>query len=240
MFLGENIQYLRRKNGLTQETLAQRLGVSRQTVSKWESGEALPELTKLPELGDVFGCKLDALLREDLAERERRYSQVRVVRVAGFRLAQYVVISPQPEADAAAHLERWARNAGLPDTAASIGWAFPQVTAEQKSRFGLRGYGAGLILPEDFSGEGGSVELVSQPPADYAMLTVWGKADALLPQLSQAVALIFDYLGRNGLRKSAGEGILPCFHRLRQEAGEAFLDVFVHCQGAVSPPEYHL
>ena len=38
MFLGENIQYLRRKNGLTQETLAQRLGVSRQTVSKWESG----------------------------------------------------------------------------------------------------------------------------------------------------------------------------------------------------------
>lgn len=240
MFLGENIQYLRRKNGLTQETLAQRLGVSRQTVSKWESGEALPELTKLPELGDVFGCKLDTLLREDLAERERRYSQVRVVRVAGFRLAQYVVISPQPEADAAAHLERWARNAGVPDTAASIGWAFPQVTAEQKSRFGLRGYGAGLILPEDFSGEGGSVELVSQSLADYAMLTVWGKADALLPQLSQAVALIFDYLGRNGLRKSAGEGVLPCFHRLRQEAGEAFLDVFVHCQGAVSPPEYHL
>lgn len=240
MFLGENIQYLRRKNGLTQETLAQRLGVSRQTVSKWESGEALPELTKLPELGDVFGCKLDALLREDLAERERRYSQVRVVRVAGFRLAQYVVISPQPEADAAAHLERWARNAGLPDTAASIGWAFPQVTAEQKSRFGLQGYGAGLILPEDFSGEGGSVELVSQSPADYAMLTVWGKANALLPQLSQAVALILDYLGRNGLRKSAGEGVLPCFHRLRQEAGEAFLDVFVHCQGAVSPPEYHL
>ena len=71
MFLGENIQYLRRKNGLTQEILAQRLGVSRQTVSKWESGEALPELTKLPELGDVFGCKLDALLREDLAERNQ-------------------------------------------------------------------------------------------------------------------------------------------------------------------------
>ena len=109
MELNEKLQMLRKKKGLTQQELADRLYVSRTTVSKWESGEALPELTKLPELGDVFGCKLDALLREDLAERERRYSQVRVVRVAGFRLAQYVVISPQPEADAAAHLERWAR-----------------------------------------------------------------------------------------------------------------------------------
>ena len=54
-----------KKLGYTQEKLAERLGVSRQTVSKWEAGETAPELDKLMELSKLFSCTLDALLKED-------------------------------------------------------------------------------------------------------------------------------------------------------------------------------
>ena len=51
MKLGSNLQFLRKLHGgMTQEKLAERMGVSRQTVSKWETGEALPDLEKLLQL----------------------------------------------------------------------------------------------------------------------------------------------------------------------------------------------
>lgn len=67
MAFPENLQYLRARDGLTQEQLAERLGVSRQSVSKWESGTSFPEMDKLLELCDLFSCNLDGLLRGDLA-----------------------------------------------------------------------------------------------------------------------------------------------------------------------------
>lgn len=65
MKLSEKIQYLRRKKGYSQEELAEICGVSRQSVSKWESGTALPEIEKLIRLGDLFHVHLDFLLREE-------------------------------------------------------------------------------------------------------------------------------------------------------------------------------
>lgn len=62
MNLNENIQRLRRQAGLSQEALAEKLGVSRQAVSKWESGAALPELEKLAELAQLFSVRLDELV----------------------------------------------------------------------------------------------------------------------------------------------------------------------------------
>lgn len=61
MMLSENIQALRRQNGLSQEQLAVMLGVSRQAVSKWETGAATPELDKLLALSACFHVSLDAL-----------------------------------------------------------------------------------------------------------------------------------------------------------------------------------
>lgn len=62
----ENLYYLKKKNRITQEELADSLDVSRQSVSKWETGEAYPETEKLIALCDRFGVSLDALLRGDL------------------------------------------------------------------------------------------------------------------------------------------------------------------------------
>ena len=68
--LAERICMLRRKNGLSQEQLAEKLGVSRQSVSKWESGASTPELEKLLALSDCFGMTLDELVREQPAGAE--------------------------------------------------------------------------------------------------------------------------------------------------------------------------
>ena len=62
MSIGEKIKKCRKEAGLSQEQLADRLGVTRQSVSKWESGSAVPELVKLIALSDMFGVSVDYLL----------------------------------------------------------------------------------------------------------------------------------------------------------------------------------
>ena len=65
MKLGEKILSARKKAGLSQVDLADALGVSRQSVSKWETGEANPEIGKLPELARLLGVSTDWLLSEE-------------------------------------------------------------------------------------------------------------------------------------------------------------------------------
>ena len=65
---GEKIAALRRENGINQEELAEKLGISRQAVSKWEAGAAEPSVENYRELGRVFGVPVDELLEPD-AER---------------------------------------------------------------------------------------------------------------------------------------------------------------------------
>lgn len=64
MTLGEKLQKLRKARGLTQEELAEKVGVSRQSLSKWESDGALPDTANVVILADLFGVSLDYLLRE--------------------------------------------------------------------------------------------------------------------------------------------------------------------------------
>ena len=65
MKLHEKIYSQRKLKGFSQEELAEKLGVSRQAVSKWETGEALPEITKLKGLAEVFGVTTDFLLNDN-------------------------------------------------------------------------------------------------------------------------------------------------------------------------------
>ena len=62
MSFGENLQQLRRQHQLSQEGLAEMLGVSRQAVSKWELGEGYPEVDKLLLLSKTLDASLDSLL----------------------------------------------------------------------------------------------------------------------------------------------------------------------------------
>ena len=69
MTLGEKITKQRKELNYTQEQLADILGVSRQSISKWESDIAYPETDKLIELGKLFDCSMDYLLKEDVTEK---------------------------------------------------------------------------------------------------------------------------------------------------------------------------
>lgn len=234
MFLGSNLQYLRKINGnMTQERLAERLGVSRQTVSKWESGEASPEIPKLLDLCEIFRTKLDDLLRQDMNARANIYYPVRIERVEGFRMAQYVMISPNPEEDVNAYMDAWAQRSGLLDipgkTPKRIGWDFPFVSNEQKNRFGLRGYASAYILPEGFEPNCPGVQISSQEAADYAVMTIRDPFAAAFDRIPHAYQLILEYLSCNGIKKNLKHDILPCFEYVYEKDGTVFMDVFIHC-----------
>lgn len=70
MILADKIVRLRKKNGWSQEELAQKMNVSRQAVSKWESAQTVPELEKILQLGALFGVTTDYLLKDDMELEE--------------------------------------------------------------------------------------------------------------------------------------------------------------------------
>ena len=68
MILADKIIENRKKNGWSQEELADKLGVSRQSVSKWEGAQAVPDMKKIIQMSEVFGVSTDYLLRDDITE----------------------------------------------------------------------------------------------------------------------------------------------------------------------------
>ncbi|MBO7176014.1 MAG: helix-turn-helix transcriptional regulator, partial [Clostridia bacterium] len=68
MILADKIIDLRKKQGWSQEELAEQLGVSRQSVSKWESGMSVPDLNKIIAMSELFGVSTDYLVKDTLEE----------------------------------------------------------------------------------------------------------------------------------------------------------------------------
>ena len=64
--LAANILKYRKKSGLSQDELAQKLGVTFQAVSKWENAKAAPDITFLPIMADIFGCNIDELFSREI------------------------------------------------------------------------------------------------------------------------------------------------------------------------------
>lgn len=69
MSFRENLQHMRAAHNMTQEQLAMLLGVSRQSVTKWESEKSYPEMDKLLRMCQIFDCTLDELVQGDLTGR---------------------------------------------------------------------------------------------------------------------------------------------------------------------------
>ena len=65
MNFADKLQLLRKQNGYSQEQLADKLGIARQTVSKWENGQAVPELNGLISLSELYGVTIDRIVKED-------------------------------------------------------------------------------------------------------------------------------------------------------------------------------
>ena len=222
MSFGKNLQYLRRLSGnMTQEALAERLNVSRQTVSKWEMDAALPEMSKATELCKVFGCTLDNLFREELDECGSAYSNLRVELVPGFRYVRYAVISPEPEEDALNRLRKIARQYGVTEPRL-FGWDFPCLSQEQINVYHFHGYCAAWILPEGISPKG--MEILEQPSHKYAAIHIERPFDNPFVTIPNAYRTLMDYMRLNGFEHTA-QGVIPCF-----ETNGDTMDVYIACK----------
>lgn len=93
MKLGERIYRLRTEKNLSQEALAALLDVSRQSVSKWETGAAVPDLDKLVKLCDVFSITLDELVGRETNREERKAELVRKSPVVGQKVVGYILLA---------------------------------------------------------------------------------------------------------------------------------------------------
>ena len=69
--IGERIAVFRKTKGFTQEELASAIGVSAQSVSKWETGTTMPDILLLPVLADLFDVTVDALFGKEVSVKER-------------------------------------------------------------------------------------------------------------------------------------------------------------------------
>ena len=71
MSFGENLQYLRKQKEITQEQLAEQLEVSRQSVSKWELGQSIPDVEKIIRMSELFQVSTDTLLLRSGEEKQK-------------------------------------------------------------------------------------------------------------------------------------------------------------------------
>lgn len=90
MTFGEKLQKLRKAQGLSQEELAGRLSVTRQTISKWELDQSTPELALLAQLSDIFGITTDYLIKD--APAEAASAQNPPAKRPAARLALFIIL----------------------------------------------------------------------------------------------------------------------------------------------------
>ena len=222
MSFGKNLQYLRQLSaGMTQEALAERLNVSRQTISKWEIDAAHPEMDKALELCKVFNCTLDNLFRDDMGQHSSAYTNLRVEEVPGFRYVEYTVISTEPESDALGRVYKYAKEHG-DEKPKVIGWDFPKLSMEQINVFRMHGYTAAWILPEGTNPEG--LEVKTQAAHRYAAIHIERPFDNPFSTIPGAYQTLGDYMRTNGLVLVEDE-VIPCF----ETAGES-MDVYMACK----------
>ena len=74
MNIGERIYELRRKNSMSQEDLAEKMNVSRQSISKWESNQSVPEVEKLIQLSNIFNVSTDWILKGENSKKQTSQS----------------------------------------------------------------------------------------------------------------------------------------------------------------------
>ena len=230
MSLGKNIQYLRKMNKLKQDQLAEKMGVSRQTISRWESDEVTPELPKLVEMCSLFSCNMDELVRGDLTSKGEIYSEVTIQKEQAFRMAKYAIISQEPEDDVLTHMKNWAEKSGLlaaDPKAKRIGWDFPFVSQEQSMRFGMHGYAAAYVLPDGFRTNCEGVEYCDNKEASYAVITVKDPMVQPFERIPVGYKHIMEYLDANNIKGRQDDNVLGCFEYEYEKDGTGYMEIYI-------------
>ncbi len=222
MSFGQNLQFLRHlKGNMTQEDLAEKMNISRQTVSKWELDAAQPEIDKALELCKIFNCSLDNLFRDDMVASDEAYTNLRVETVPAFRYIKHAVISSDPEGDAIDRVTYIARECDV-DNPRIIGWDFPNVSQEQINVFNMHGYEAAWILPEGCNPPGR--EIHEQAEHKYAAIHIESPFESPFVTIPNGYKTLMEYMRVNGLER-VEKDVIPCF----ETDGES-MDIYIACK----------
>ncbi|MBD5530769.1 MAG: helix-turn-helix domain-containing protein [Lachnospiraceae bacterium] len=222
MSFGKNLQFLRNlKGNMTQEDLAEKMNVSRQTISKWELDTVQPEMEKAIELCRLFNCSLDDLFRGDMVTCSEAYTNLRVETVPAFRYIKHAVISSEPEGDAIDRVFSIARSCGV-DKPRVIGWNFPNVSQEQINVFNMHGYEAAWILPDGVIHP--DIEIHEQAAHRYAALHIEKPFENPFVIIPNAYKALMEYMSVNGL-ECTEKDVIPCF----ETDGES-MDIYIACK----------
>lgn len=228
MSFGQNLVFLRKMhNQMTQEELAEKMGVSRQTISKWELDNTYPEINKVIELCKYFSCSMDELIRTDMNVCDEAFSNIRIEEVPAFKYLRYAVISVEPEEDAIKHVKDWAAVYGIenPDV---IGWDFPVLSQEQINVHHMHGYAAAWVLPEGFSvGETQQAEVIEQHKQEYLAITIKEPFRAPFQLIPNAYKTLLSHMQVNQLSKRQPEGVIGCFEKEYTKDGIVYMDVYI-------------
>jgi len=160
MILAEKIASLRKKSGWSQEELAERLGISRQSVSKWEGGTSIPDIDKIIAMSRLFGVSTDYLLKDEISESvPAKVHEVEEETACGISLE---------EANAFMKLTRQLAGKLALGTALCVLCPVPLILLA-----GLAEYG-GLAISEDRAGGIGAAILLIMVAAGVAILILSG------------------------------------------------------------------
>lgn len=227
MSFGRNLQFLRKMHhGMTQEELAERMEVSRQTVSKWELDAAYPEMEKVMELCQLFSCSMDQLIREDINMCNEAYSDIRIEEIELFRYVRYAVISEEPEDDAMRHIKDWAISRGIVQPEI-IGWDFPYLSQEQINVYHMHGYAAACILPLDFELTCSNPEVILQEKQKYAIITIKEPFKAPFTLIPNAYKTLMLYMDINAIKHKHTKEVLSCFEKEYEKDGIGYMDIYI-------------
>jgi transcriptional regulator with XRE-family HTH domain len=197
MNFGTNIQYLRmiHKN-MTQEELANQLGVSRQTISKWELNQGNPELSKIKEICTLFNCSSDDLLFGNIKIVNKAYSEIEIKPLEAFEYIKYTVISTEPEDDAINRILQLAKELNI-DHPKIIGWDFPYLSQEQINLYHMHGYTSALVLPHGIDIKDNTLVVEERKSQNYVTITIKNPMDNPFHLISNAFKSVFQYINVN-------------------------------------------
>ena len=228
MGFGENLIFLRKmRNQMSQEELAERMGVSRQTVSKWELNNCYPEMNKVIERCNIFSCSMDELVQIDMNVCEDAFTDIRVEEIEGFQYIRYAVVSMEPEEDAGEHVRKWASRLEI-EHPIIVGWDFPVVSQEQINIFHMHGYAAALILPDNQQFPLlDNMEVLKQPKQKYAAITIRNPFSAPFHLIPNAYKTLMYHIKINQLSKKEPENVISCFEKVYERDGITYMDVYI-------------
>lgn len=227
MSFGQNLQFLRKlRNDMTQEELAEKLSVSRQTISKWELDNAYPEMNKLVELCNLFFCSMDDLVRGNLNLSDDAYSEIRFETVDSFSCLRYAVISVDPEGDSIRHVELMAKELNVSEPEI-IGWDFPLLSQEQINVYNMHGYEAALIVRDEKIIQNKREKVFHQEKQAYIVITIKEPFTAPFRLIPNAYKILMTHMKINGIEHKNGKDIIPCFEKAYKRQGTEYMDVYI-------------